>query len=177
MTATEPSTVRIFPAALAEKPATAGLSDIVCRVGAACHRPNSAEVTRLARHGPHSLSADSNGVYLYWGTPGQRRLDRVTPAELASYEFAAGSMGPKAEAAARFAARTGQRAAIGSLADIPGIVAGNAGTSVWAPAGLRTSLPAASGTRITVGAQAGEATPRTTWSPPSGTPRRLAGAG
>ena len=36
----------------------------------------------------------------------------------------AGSMGPKVEAAARFAAKTGQRAAIGSLADIPGIVAG-----------------------------------------------------
>ena len=36
------------------------------------------------------------------------------------------SMDPTAEAAARFAARTGKRAAIGSLADIPGIVAGNA---------------------------------------------------
>ena len=60
------------------------------------------------------------------------------------------SMDPTAEAAARFAARTGKRAAIGSLA---------------------------SGVRVTAGAQAGEATPRTTWSPPSGVPRRLAGAG
>jgi carbamate kinase len=41
-------------------------------------------------------------------------------------------MGPKVEAAARFAAKTGNRAAIGSLADIPGIVAGTAGTNVIA---------------------------------------------
>ena len=39
-------------------------------------------------------------------------------------------MGPKVEAAARFAASTGRRAAIGSLADIAGIVAGTAWTSV-----------------------------------------------
>jgi carbamate kinase len=56
----------------------------------------------------------------------------VTPEELAGYEFPAGSMGPKTEAAARFVAKTGRRAAIGSLADIGGIVAGTAGTSVVA---------------------------------------------
>jgi hypothetical protein len=39
-------------------------------------------------------------------------------------------MGPKVEAAARFVAKTGGRAAIGSLADIAGIVAGTAGTNV-----------------------------------------------
>jgi carbamate kinase len=122
------------------------------------------------------MATDVDGIYLHWGTPEQRRLDRVTPGELASYQFAAGSMGPKAEAAARFAARTGKRAAIGSLADIPGIVAGNAGTNVIAPDGPRPR-PAASGVRVTVGAQAGEATPRTTWNPPCGVPRPLAGAG
>ena len=62
------------------------------------------------------MATDVDGVYLHWGTPGQRRLDQVTPEELAGYEFAAGSMGPKVEAAARFAAKTGRRAAIGSLA-------------------------------------------------------------
>jgi carbamate kinase len=76
------------------------------------------------------MATDVDGVYLDWGTPRQRRLDRVSPEELASHDFAAGSMGPKAEAAARFAASTGRRAAIGSLADIAGIVAGTAGTSV-----------------------------------------------
>jgi carbamate kinase len=76
------------------------------------------------------MATDVDGVYLDWGTPEQRRLDQVTPEELAGYEFAAGSMGPKVEAAARFAVKARRRAAIGSLADIDGIVAGTAGTSV-----------------------------------------------
>lgn len=76
------------------------------------------------------MATDVDGVYVHWGSPRQRRLGRVTPGELAAYEFAAGSMGPKAEAAVRFAAKTGRRAAIGSLADIDQIVAGEAGTNV-----------------------------------------------
>ena len=76
------------------------------------------------------MATDVDGVYVGWATPRQRRLDRATPEELAGYQFAAGSMGPKVEAACRFAAKTGKRAAIGSLADIAGIVAGQAGTSV-----------------------------------------------
>ena len=83
------------------------------------------------------MVTDVDGVYLDWGTPEQRRLDRVTPEELAGRRFAAGSMGPKVEAAARFASKTGGWAAIGSLADIAGIVAGKAGTSVVARAGDR----------------------------------------
>jgi carbamate kinase len=76
------------------------------------------------------MATDVDGVYVGWATPQQRRLDRATPEELAGYQFAAGSMGPKVEAASRFAAKTGKRAAIGSLADITDIVAGQAGTSV-----------------------------------------------
>jgi len=76
------------------------------------------------------MATDVDGVYLEWGTPRQRRLGRVRPEELAGYQFAAGSMGPKVEATARFAAKTGGRAAIGSLADIAGIIAGTAGTNV-----------------------------------------------
>jgi carbamate kinase len=78
------------------------------------------------------MATDVDGVYLGWGTPQQRRLDQVTPQELAGHDFAAGSMGPKVEAASRFAAKTGKRAAIGSLDDIAGIVAGVAGTNVAA---------------------------------------------
>jgi carbamate kinase len=88
------------------------------------------------------MATDVDGVYLDWGSPEQRRLGRVTPEELAGYEFAAGSMGPKVKAAVRFAAKTGRRAAIGSLADIAGIVAGKAGTSVvtqGAPEGSASS--------------------------------------
>ena len=88
------------------------------------------------------MATDVDGVYLDWGSPEQRRLGQVTPEELAGYEFAAGSMGPKVEAAARFAAKTGRRAAIGSLPDIAAIVAGKAGTNVvrqGAPGGAASS--------------------------------------
>ena len=76
------------------------------------------------------MATDVDGVYAGWGTPQQRRLARVTPAELRDLDFAAGSMGPKVAAAVRFVEATGKRAAIGALADIEQIVAGAAGTSV-----------------------------------------------
>jgi carbamate kinase len=77
-----------------------------------------------------AMVTDVDGVYLHWGTPEQRQLGRVTPAELAGQQFAAGSMGPKVTAAVRFVTRTGRRAAIGSLDDIARIVTGEAGTQV-----------------------------------------------
>ena len=83
------------------------------------------------------MATDVDGVYLDWGTPQQRQLCQVSPEELAQHRFAAGSMGPKVEAAARFAAKAGGRAAIGALADIAGIVAGTAGTNVVAPSAPR----------------------------------------
>ena len=76
------------------------------------------------------MATDVDGVYLDWGKPTQRLVRRTTPAEMARHPFAAGSMGPKVEAACEFVASTGQRAAIGSLADIERIVAGEAGTIV-----------------------------------------------
>jgi carbamate kinase len=78
------------------------------------------------------MATDVDGVYIHWGTPEQERLSQVTPEELVGRQFAAGSMGPKVEAAARFAAKTGRRAAIGALDDIAAIVAGTAGASVVA---------------------------------------------
>jgi carbamate kinase len=76
------------------------------------------------------MVTDVDGVYLDWGTEQQRRLERVTPAELRATGFAAGSMGPKVEAACRFVERTGKRAAIGGLGQIEQIVEGEAGTQV-----------------------------------------------
>jgi carbamate kinase len=78
------------------------------------------------------MVTDVDGVYTGWGTPEQRRLDRVTPAELRALPFPAGSMGPKVDAAARFVEATGKRAAIGGLSDIEAIVEGSAGTQVVA---------------------------------------------
>jgi carbamate kinase len=76
------------------------------------------------------MATDVDGVYAGWGTPEQRRLDRVSAEELSGMEFAAGSMGPKVQAAVEFAAATGKRAAIGSLDQIDGLVAGTSGTNV-----------------------------------------------
>jgi carbamate kinase len=76
------------------------------------------------------MATDVDAVYADWGAPQQRRLDRITAAELRAMEFPAGSMGPKVEAATEFVEATGKRAVIGSLADLDGAVAGTAGTNV-----------------------------------------------
>jgi carbamate kinase len=76
------------------------------------------------------MVTDVDGVYADWGTEHQRRLASVTTAELRAGDYAAGSMGPKVEAACRFVERTGKRAAIGGLGQIQEIVEGGAGTQV-----------------------------------------------
>ncbi|KRE33643.1 carbamate kinase [Mycobacterium sp. Soil538] len=76
------------------------------------------------------IATDVDGVYTGWGTPEQTRLGRVTPDELERMDFAAGSMGPKVDAACGFARATGCDAVIGALTDIVGIVKGTAGTRV-----------------------------------------------
>jgi carbamate kinase len=76
------------------------------------------------------MLTDADAVYADWGKPTQRAIRRSTPAALASIPFAAGSMGPKVDAACRFARTTGKTAAIGALADLSRILAGQAGTTV-----------------------------------------------
>ena len=78
------------------------------------------------------MATDVDAVYVDWGTPRQHALSKVTAAELRRTSFPAGSMGPKVEAACRFAEATGGTAAIGSLAEISRIVEGTAGTQVTA---------------------------------------------
>lgn len=76
------------------------------------------------------MLTDVDGVRLGWGTAEERPLPRTTPAELRGAEFAAGSMGPKVEAACRFVEATGRRAAIGSLEQALAVVRRQAGTQV-----------------------------------------------
>ena len=78
------------------------------------------------------MATDVDGVYTDWGTPDQKQLTKVTPAELRGLPLPAGSMGPKVDAAAHFVEVTGHRAAIGSLEQIQQVVAGSAGTQVVA---------------------------------------------
>lgn len=86
------------------------------------------------------IATDVDGVYTDWGTPEQRRLDRVTPDELEPLSLPAGSMGPKVRAACRFARQTGHDAVIGSLADIVELVGGTGGTRVSPAAAMAHDL-------------------------------------
>lgn len=82
------------------------------------------------------MATDADGVYLDWGTPQARRVARISPEELQSMTFEAGSMGPKAMAAAEFVLNTGRPAAIGSLEDLQGMLDGTGGTRVEQGASL-----------------------------------------
>jgi carbamate kinase len=78
------------------------------------------------------MLTDADAVYADWGTPAQRAIRCASPAAMAQFAFAAGSMGPKVTAACRFASATGNRAAIGALADLEKILLGEAGTTISA---------------------------------------------
>lgn len=76
------------------------------------------------------IATDVNAAFINWGKPDQKGIAHAHPDELEKLGFAAGSMGPKVEAACEFARKTGKTAVIGALADIEAIVQGKAGTRV-----------------------------------------------
>ncbi|MFB4315783.1 carbamate kinase [Actinomadura sp. 21ATH] len=80
------------------------------------------------------IATDVDHVMAGYGTDRERPLGRTTAAELralaAAGHFAGGSMGPKVEAALRFAAAGGRRAAIASLRHIVAAARGEAGTVI-----------------------------------------------
>jgi carbamate kinase len=93
------------------------------------------------------LLTDTPGVYEGFGTRAERLIRTASPEELGAHAFAAGSMGPKVEAACRFVARTGAWAAIGALGDAASIVAGTAGTLIsLRPAAQKPNLTTVSST-------------------------------
>lgn len=75
------------------------------------------------------ILTDADAVYLDWGTEQQRALRSATPEQLSQYDFPAGSMGPKVEAAADFA-MSGGRAYIGALEEGVDVLDEKAGTCV-----------------------------------------------
>jgi len=79
------------------------------------------------------LLTDVDAVYLDYGTPRAQAVARMGPdPELADGAFDAGSMGPKVEAATRFALATGKDARIGRIEDATDIVLGKLGTIIQA---------------------------------------------
>src|SRR5215831_1160391 len=63
------------------------------------------------------MLTDVDAVYTNWGKPDARAIRRTSPEAMEELHFAAGSMGPKVEAACDFVRKTGGIAAIGALPD------------------------------------------------------------
>lgn len=78
------------------------------------------------------LLTDVSAVIDGFGSAGASPVTRATPTELRALRLPAGSMGPKVEAACRFAEATGRLAAIGRLDDAEALLRGTAGTTVLA---------------------------------------------
>ncbi|TBU83418.1 carbamate kinase [Pseudomonas daroniae] len=76
------------------------------------------------------IATDVAAAYVDWKRPTQRAIASAHPDALQQLDFAAGSMGPKVQAACEFARHTAKDAVIGALADIEEIVTGQAGTRV-----------------------------------------------
>ncbi len=76
------------------------------------------------------MLTDIDAVVKDWGSENARKMRRADPSALRALEFAAGSMGPKVQAACEFFEATGCPAAIGSLRDAGRILAGESGTLV-----------------------------------------------
>lgn len=90
--------------------------------------------TLLAQElGAHALLllTDVAAVVDNFGTGDATPIDRASPEALRRLT-SPGSMGPKVDAACRFVERGGAMAAIGSLTDALGLLAGSAGTIVTA---------------------------------------------
>lgn len=76
------------------------------------------------------LLTDVAAVWTDYGKTSAQAIRKASPAALAQYSFAQGSMGPKIAAACRFVERTGGTAAIGALQEAEAIIEGKAGTQV-----------------------------------------------
>ena len=84
------------------------------------------------------IATDAESVYVNYGTPEQKGISEANPYALAEFDFPAGSMGPKVEAAQDFARATGGRSIICALADVAAAVRGDKGTTIAPNAGETT---------------------------------------
>jgi carbamate kinase len=114
-----------------EGPRLVGVEAVVDKDLAACilARDVGAEVLLIC--------TDVEGVYDRYGEQDQRLIERLDAEEalrmIEDGTLPAGSMGPKVEAAARFAAEGGGRAVVCSLDDAPEALQGRAGTTISSP--------------------------------------------
>ena len=76
------------------------------------------------------LLTDVTAVFADWPQPALQAIRSASPSRLRGSTFAAGSIGPKVDAACRFAATSGKPAFIGALADAAALLAGRSGTRI-----------------------------------------------
>ncbi len=76
------------------------------------------------------ILTDVPAVMENFGQPDQHEINRAKPEELRAKGFAAGSMGPKVEAACQFVEASNGAAGIGRLADAVAVIKGEAGTII-----------------------------------------------
>ncbi|MFP3417115.1 MAG: carbamate kinase [Nitrososphaeria archaeon] len=85
------------------------------------------------------IATDVDGAYLNYGTPNQKKLEKVSVEEMKRYyaegHFKEGSMGPKVLAAIRFVEAGGESSTIGHLYDLIDLVEGKKGTTVYSSTG------------------------------------------
>ena len=112
------------PVALDEEGKLAGVDAVVDKDLATSLLAQRLDADRLV------LLSDVVAVQLDFGTPRARAIRLVGADTVREYRFPAGSMGPKVEAAARFANATGRPAYIGALEEAVAIVAGRSGTEI-----------------------------------------------
>lgn len=77
------------------------------------------------------ILTDVDRVVADYGTDRARPIDEASTVELRRTTWAAGSMGPKIDAACRFVEQTGRAAHIGSLDHAADVAVGRSGTTVW----------------------------------------------
>jgi carbamate kinase len=102
----------------------------------------------LLAHDVHAdallLLTDAEGVVVNWATPEAKLVRRAHPDAFSGLAFDPGSMGPKVEAAANFAASGDGWAAIGAIEDGVAVLRGEAGTTISAQAQGLELVPLAS---------------------------------
>ena len=95
----------------------------------------SALLARQVKADTLLMLTDVDAVYDRWGAPTSRRFRNISPQNIRRFTFAAGSMGPKIDAACSFVEATDGTAGIGALKDAEAILAGHAGTLITRSAG------------------------------------------
>jgi carbamate kinase len=111
-------------------PRLVGVEGVVDKDSAAAILARDVEASTLL------ILTDVHRVQRGFGTDGAQEIERMTVAEARALaeagEFAAGSMGPKVQAATSFVEGGGARAAIGDLDEAVAVLDGSAGTTIVA---------------------------------------------